>query len=338
MERLIVVERLDRRGKVVARSFVEHLPFRIGRAYDCDLILDDPHASPVHGVVERDEEGRLALRDAGSLNGIEVERDGTTASVVPLGGDVTVRLGRTTLRLRPPDFAVEDALPIVDRSTLTRWLSDHWSAALAVPLVYLAVSQLRALQATTGAYDPIDAVSNGLLELLILVGWAALWALLNRLLRQRTRYVAHASVAFLLSTATVLFEWGLEWLRFVLPPIEPLQLLSVAGDTLLFGALLFGHLTVLNVARRIGRAGIAAGCAAALLSILLLSHYTENEDWVYALPYWSRLEPVDPAWLPTEPVGTFFERGAGLVDELDALAQAALEERDETSDDTEESS
>jgi pSer/pThr/pTyr-binding forkhead associated (FHA) protein len=53
MERVIFVEVLDRRGRVAERAAVDQLPFRIGRGYDCDLILDDPHVDALHAVIER---------------------------------------------------------------------------------------------------------------------------------------------------------------------------------------------------------------------------------------------------------------------------------------------
>ena len=84
---MIFVEVIDRRGRVLSRSRVETLPFRIGRAYDADLILDDPHVSPLHAVVERDAEGRLRLRDADSRNGIALEGGRERLPAVTLDGD-----------------------------------------------------------------------------------------------------------------------------------------------------------------------------------------------------------------------------------------------------------
>lgn len=323
---MIFVERLDRRGRVRGRVKVDALPFRIGRGYDCDLILDDPHVSPLHAVLERDAEGGLVLRDAGSRNGLFVgaSRDPVTR-VVP-DGDVSVRLGRTVLRLRAVDFAVPEAVPIVRRPPFLEWLLEHWSAALVVPAVFMGILIFEQYRRTTTPFEPARALSASAWSLLVYGIWVGAWALLNRLLRQRTRFVAHSSVAFLVASVYTLLEWGFEWLRFLFAPIEPLRLADLFTTTALWCLVLLGHLTVMGVASRRLRLGVVGVGFCAILGLQLLDRYDEGPDWVVTLPYWSRLEPVDPAWLPVESVDGFFTGLPDLASELDRLAQEAREE------------
>lgn len=98
------VETLARNGDVLHRHQVGALPIRIGRGYDNDYIVDDAHCAPRHAIVEQNGDGALVLRDLGSKNGV-VHRGKRTPSVV-LGGDTVVRLGHTSLRVRPADFPV----------------------------------------------------------------------------------------------------------------------------------------------------------------------------------------------------------------------------------------
>ena len=44
-------------------------PFVIGRDSDCDLVVDDPQASPRHAQIEVQPDGRVVLRDLGSEAG-----------------------------------------------------------------------------------------------------------------------------------------------------------------------------------------------------------------------------------------------------------------------------
>lgn len=323
MVALIFVEVLDRRGRVRVRVKAATLPFRIGRGYECDLILDDPHVSPLHAVIERDAEGGLALRDAGSRNGLQAEGSRRRVDRVALDGDVSVRLGRTLLRLRAPDFRVPEALPIVPRSALGDWALEHWSAAIVVPVLALSVLVLDAYRKATAPFEPTDALATVSGESLVFGAWVGAWALLNRLLRQRSRFVAHASVAFGVSILFTLCGWGFEWLRFLLDPVEPLRLAKLATDAAFWSLVLLGHLTVMGVARRRLRGALVGAFLAALLSVQLLDHYTNGVDWVVTLPYWSRLEPVDPSWLPVESPDAFFEGARELEPELEALAREA---------------
>ena len=65
----ILVELLDRAGSVIARHRFDQLPVRLGRAYDNDVIVDDPFVAPSHVQIERREDGVLIARDLGTRNG-----------------------------------------------------------------------------------------------------------------------------------------------------------------------------------------------------------------------------------------------------------------------------
>lgn len=71
--------------------------FTIGRASDCTLRIDDEHLSRHHAIL-RVETDKVAIRDAGSRNGVMVNgiRIRSTRYIVP--GD-RVRLGRHELEL-----------------------------------------------------------------------------------------------------------------------------------------------------------------------------------------------------------------------------------------------
>ncbi|HKX94724.1 MAG TPA: FHA domain-containing protein, partial [Methylibium sp.] len=49
---LAMIELLDRDGAVAHRIPVRRWPVTIGRAIDCDVVLDDPHAAPHHATID----------------------------------------------------------------------------------------------------------------------------------------------------------------------------------------------------------------------------------------------------------------------------------------------
>lgn len=77
--------------------------FTIGRAADCTLRIEDEHLSRHHAVL-RVETGKVAISDAGSRNGVEVNgvRIRSTRYIVP--GD-KVRVGRHELELLRDDVS-----------------------------------------------------------------------------------------------------------------------------------------------------------------------------------------------------------------------------------------
>ena len=100
-----------RRGKVArqlvvtagalagTRITLSEATISIGRAEDSTLVITDDYASSRHArLVPR--EGQWYLEDMGSTNGTFLDRGKVTAPTpVPLG--VPIRIGRTSLELRP---------------------------------------------------------------------------------------------------------------------------------------------------------------------------------------------------------------------------------------------
>ena len=68
---MIWVEVLSRHHDVVARYRCDD-DVRIGRAYDNDVVLDDPYVAPHHLHLGRNEDGRLQADDLGTVNGLSV--------------------------------------------------------------------------------------------------------------------------------------------------------------------------------------------------------------------------------------------------------------------------
>jgi pSer/pThr/pTyr-binding forkhead associated (FHA) protein len=72
--------------------------FRIGRAPDCALILDDDYVSGDHASLARRAGGEWVLTDLGSTNGTFVNEVRVTSPTVVTTAD-SLRIGRTQMRL-----------------------------------------------------------------------------------------------------------------------------------------------------------------------------------------------------------------------------------------------
>ena len=118
------VEVLSRNKEVRYRHQVDSLPISIGRGYDNDFILDDPHTSAHHAIIDKTADGGLMIRDLGSRNGII--HKGQRQTELAIDGNTIFRLGHTNLRVRSADFPVADE--IAD-TTFHNW--EGWPPALA---------------------------------------------------------------------------------------------------------------------------------------------------------------------------------------------------------------
>ncbi|MES2758981.1 MAG: FHA domain-containing protein [Pseudomonadota bacterium] len=206
------VETLARNGDVLHRHKVDALPIRLGRGYDNDFIVDDAHCAARHAIVESDQDGRLVMRDLGSKNGMVHQGKRTTSLVV--GGDTVVRIGHTTLRVRPADFPVPAEL--LDR-TRHSWeggmpglVGLFLIGVVAVFTVWLNDTQsfqlIRYLQAL--AYG----IGAGLV-------WSGAWAFANRLFGRHARLGRHlfifgcglaAITVFKMVSSTLAYAFSLE--------------------------------------------------------------------------------------------------------------------------------
>jgi hypothetical protein len=296
---------------------IERFPFRIGRAYTNDLVLDDPHVDPEHAVLDEAEDGTLVLRDAGSR-----DRGAVREAELPLAGQLMVEIGRTRLRLRDRDYAVAPALPLSRRGAPIEWLLSHWTSPLVVLALATALGLTLLRQGTwreTGWSQWLTPTLFGIGGLTL---WSGGWALATRFLRQRARFPAHMAVAGLLAIASELADEALQFGRFLVESISLVQWADIAISATLVGLLIYGHLRVAAVGSARVR-GLAACVAAALvLGARALVQSESEPDWVSNLPYWSRLEPLPPvAWLPRESVDGFFQKSQVIEAELAELAR-----------------
>jgi hypothetical protein len=232
------VETLARNGDVLHRHQVDALPIRLGRGYDNDYIVDDAHCAARHAVIEADGEGRLVLRDLGSKNGI-VHKGKRSASVA-ITGDTVVRMGHTSLRVRPADFPVPAEL--LDR---TRHGWEGGVPALAGIVLIGLVSILTVWLTDTQPFQLIrylQALAYGLGGGLV---WCGAWAFANRLFGRHARLGRHLFIFGCGLAAVTLFKL----LSSVIAYAFSLELITRYGAHVVVaiaGVMLFYHLSTVK--------------------------------------------------------------------------------------------
>ena len=236
---LAVIDILDRDGQVRQTVPVHAWPLRVGRAFDNDLVLSDPHVAAHHLVVDRDPnvEGAHELRIGDTRNGVFCAskrlRSGERCTLVlnssgasnvnaDASADVKVgasewtelTLGRTRLRLRLPGHAFQPELPLADAIPLTRRVGPTLVAVLV-----LLVAQVFGTYLDVDPDSLVRAVGSMLMTLLAgAVVWCGAWALLSKTFTRQARFGWHlrvfvfASIALLLvSSAPAVLAFAFSW-------------------------------------------------------------------------------------------------------------------------------
>jgi hypothetical protein len=193
---MIWVEILSRHRDVTARVRVAGDEAHVGRGYDNDVIIDDPYVAARHVRIFRDGAGRLVAEDAGSKNGMFLDRSSTRQARIVVDPERTIRIGHTHVRIRETAYAVP-----VERFTRAR--TQTWPALAAAALV-VSVPGLEALHAwlLQTSEIKVSAFFSSLVFIpaLALV-WISFWTILSRVFSGQGRFLQHVLIglsAFLL--------------------------------------------------------------------------------------------------------------------------------------------
>ncbi len=316
MEAVIIAEVLEKSGKVHERCKLTHFPVTLGRAYDNDLILNDPYVSPHHAHIAFNENGELTLTDLGTENGTHCFPQMRPVSSLTLGTDTLLRIGQMLVRLRRPDYAV--APTRIDKRVNNR-LATLFSSPATLAILTLLLFSLLGLNSYQSSAQTKTAGQLLLenIEFIVLVPiWAGIWALLSRLFMQHTAYVSHAVIASLGLIGFLSANVAVEYYAFGFSALRSADILFHLLLGLLACAMLYGHLrfTTLFSRRRIGI--IAFISAASLVGLSGFTAYVQELEFNDTLAYSPELKPPQFQMTPDKSLEEFMRDAAKISPKL----------------------
>ncbi len=349
----IVLEVLDRRGRVRARQRLDRFPARVGRGYSCEVILDDPHVSPEHLEVFADEAGTLVVVDLGSENGTTWADSGAEFHEQALHDDMRLRVGRTELRVRFPDHPVPATVPMhgaaahesldagrVDgahpaNADLPAWVTRRWPGGVSVGAVSLAVWLVVSAAALAGDYvtsyrevetgEAVGAFTVGTLGWLL---WSGMWALGSRITGPGFRFGEHCLVAAVWTFVYFLAGPAEGYAAFASGADRAAQAFGWILQAVLLSGLLYSHLRLVSSARAGAVAVRAAAVSVTLTGLVAATAYTVllgNPDLGWSLAYRSELKPPMFQLAPSRTTEDFFGHRDELRRRVDELAERSVD-------------
>ncbi|HET7923674.1 MAG TPA: FHA domain-containing protein [Rhodanobacteraceae bacterium] len=299
---------------VAARYRFTDVPITIGRAYDNDVVIDDPHVAAHHLRITRGENGALVAEDLGSLNGLYVDRARKRSKEVTLDAGHELSIGATVLRVRTAVHEVPAETPML------RGLP-YWPSAILCIVGVFALAALDLWLSETSEPKAIRYFTPLLILTVAVSVWTTAWSVLTRVFTGRARFGLH----FLIVAAGLLgysvysqlaemgaFAWS--W--------TALANSSYVVAWLFLGGIVFAHLLVVNKARRplklvVALILVAAGIA---MQTLKQSEYRSTYGQPALL---GRLEPPALRLVSPQREQAFFTDSEAIRARLD---KARLEE------------
>ena len=265
METLALIETLDRDGQPRQILRVSQWPVRVGRAIDCDLVLDDPHVAAHHATLEMREDV-LHVVPAPSLNGVRLGRAAIApGSIAQLPASSLLTMGATTLRVRQAGEALVPEQRFLD---LHQYERRH--AVMLLVLVLLAalwkgfdlwLVTAPGQQGSALAWSYLNAPAG-------LVVWCAAWAIGSMLFQRRFAFWAHLYIALTWLMGGVVVSTVASQLAFAFS-IPVLEKIGRIAFVLAMAVMMWRHMGLLLPQRR--RAfGIAIASALVVGGGLLL--------------------------------------------------------------------
>jgi len=310
------VEILGRHGEVVIRHAVAAFPVTIGRAYDNDVIVDDPYVAPHHARIARTDSGTLEIVDLGTRNGLA--RVGTRGRLERAAVDPAARyrIGHTQLRVRAADFQVAP-----ERADPGHGRLAHPASATLLLVAAAACVVALAWSLTFDRTETLKLLLPGFWMAIGLVAWAGGWALAGRLWLGEGRFAAHLATAGWAVVGVFAVGVGAEYAAFAfsLGGLDVVEMLAIAT---LFGLALHGHLRLAS--RHPGRAIRVAAAALGLLfaGSIWLAEYVEDLGDRGRMRYLKEVKRPEVRMVRGVPIEDFLAAAARMEPRLAQMREA----------------
>ncbi|WP_019676364.1 FHA domain-containing protein [Arsukibacterium perlucidum] len=315
----ILIELLNSQGRVTERHKFNQPQISLGRGYNNDIILLDPHSCAEHAVLTLNEQQQWQLTDMHSVNGVLNQR-GQRVSQQPIsqsGQEFT--LGKQRLRILFSDHPVAATQPLHAAERLFQLLSSPLLLLGAMLLVALSLGYEFWL---SGIGEDSQWHKQLLLIpfiMLMFALWPLLLAVLARFSGREPRLRSQLTLTF-----SLLVLWsGWQILAALLNFNLNNSLLAAGLSYLLPTALLVGFFWLSFALMSIQRRWLHIGLTLLLSSIYWIYPWTQQHNQHYAPQYQHQLLPQ--AWLLRQPATTesLLEHSDSLFAETAAEAEQA---------------
>lgn len=315
MEVPVILEILDRFGKVRERHKLDRFPVRIGRDYNNDIIVDDPYVSPSHIELLLDGNGHLMVTDLKSDNGLFSLHPLVRHDVLTVEDNQRIRIGHTDIRLRSLDFPVRETF--IDRVRPSQ-IHLLFTNMIMLPVFLLLTAGIFLLYYYEQSYREISfnhLISQTLPLFIFILFWSCGWSIVSKVVTHKFYFGYHAILTSVIMAAFYLIEPLFEYIEFIYPIDGLSDYLSLLSDLGLPMLLLYGNLRQSTTLSKRGARLTAIVSSFLVMGVLHLIAFVNQPDFdsrpqfsqVLKAPMFNphRGKSIDQFFADTKPLSKF---------------------------------
>lgn len=277
----IVIETLNRRGRVLNSQYFAKNTITIGRSFENDYIVDDHYVDPCHIEVSVSND-QFVCNDKNSINGLYNRKRKRLNSpyFIEDGGEIFI--GKTLLRIGSTRSITTPAVKLAFVESVGEFLASLPVAIVSFSLLLLCAIfeiEISAFDLDEYAYSVIIFIG---VSVLLLAGF---FAFLGRVLRHDSRFLLYFSLINGIAILSYLYDFIRPLIFFNLSYVQVDGVIDDLIYSVLFALLLY---VALRFATRLRVKGLLIIASIApllmLVNVFVPDTGLENFD-VYAPPY-----------------------------------------------------
>lgn len=262
---------------------------RVGRGFDNDVILNDPHVSERHLVITSDGE-KIAVKDLQSRNGTYSSRTNQAVGESTIVSGEELVLGKTRIRVYLDSHAVAPARALIQTNKFFQWIQKP-AMAWGLLLILLAWTLLEAHFATTKNEPLVKLLPSPIVTFCIIFVWAGFWSFVGRLVQHHVHFFVHISIGCLWFLVYGVLKNFNDYIGFYAGS----PWLHMAGEYLLY-ALLLAMTLYFSLTFATGMADKQKAVFSSIFTLLLVGsitglHLSASEYYPTGAPYDTLLKP-----------------------------------------------
>ncbi|WP_394172157.1 FHA domain-containing protein [Thalassotalea litorea] len=195
----LIIEQISRGNKLIGRHKYQGDNLQIGRGYQNDLILSDPHVCAEHLQLRFDnEEQQWYVRDLQTLNGSVNGSGKPMEQEQKLNSGDVIRVGKSLLKFLSPSHPVAESVKFSRMEHFVEF-SGQWWVILALMLAYTLISAFfNYINIDVREISYSKLFMDSLIESLLIPIWALVFAFIAFINKHEARLRSQIGVTFII--------------------------------------------------------------------------------------------------------------------------------------------